>query len=79
MQLKFLPYHDLKFPSVVKSYTDRYSMAYFHSSNVTRPIKAMPSCIDNEHLTKYDRKVYVDLIRDVLWTWTYRIFWRCLT
>ena len=49
---------------IVEGDTDRYSMAYFHSPNVTRPIKVAPSCVDDEHPAKYEPTLYADLIRE---------------
>ena len=49
---------------IVDNDSDRYSMAYFHSPNVTRSVKVAPSCIDADHPAKYEPALYADLIRD---------------
>ncbi|MBT5107211.1 MAG: isopenicillin N synthase family oxygenase [Rhodospirillaceae bacterium] len=49
---------------IVDGETDRYSMAYFHSPNVTRAIGVAPSCIDADHPAKYEPALYADLIRE---------------
>ena len=49
---------------IVEGDADRYSMAYFHSPNATRPIKVAPSCIDEDHPAKYEPAKYADLIRE---------------
>ncbi len=49
---------------IVDADTDRYSMAYFHSPNVTRSVKVAPSCVDEAHPAKYEPTLYADLIRE---------------
>ena len=49
---------------VVEGDTDRYSMAYFHSPNVTQLIKVAPSCIEKNQSPKYEPARYADLIQE---------------
>ncbi len=49
---------------IVDDDADRYSMAYFHSPNVTRSVKVAPSCVDEDHPAKYEPTLYADLIRE---------------
>jgi len=49
---------------IVDEEIDRYSMAYFHSPNVTRAISVAPSCTDAENPAKYPPTLYADLIRE---------------
>jgi isopenicillin N synthase-like dioxygenase len=49
---------------IVDGAADRYSLAYFHSPNVTRAVKVAPSCIDAAHPAKYEPALYADLIRE---------------
>jgi isopenicillin N synthase-like dioxygenase len=49
---------------IVDGAADRYSIAYFHSPNVTRAIRVAPSCIDADHPAKYPPTLYADLIRE---------------
>lgn len=49
---------------IVDGDMDRYSLAYFHSPNVTRPIRVAPSCVDGDHPAKYEPTLYADLIRE---------------
>lgn len=49
---------------IVEGATDRYSLAYFHSPNVTRSIAVAPSCTDADHPAKYPPTEYAELIRE---------------
>ena len=49
---------------IVEGDTDRYSMAYFHSPNVTQLIKVAPSCIEKNQSPKYEPARYADLIQE---------------
>jgi isopenicillin N synthase-like dioxygenase len=49
---------------IVDGDADRYSMAYFHSPNVTRTIRVAPPCTDADHPAKYEPVLYADLIRE---------------
>ena len=47
---------------IVEGEADRYSVAYFHSPNVTRTIEVLPSCIDADTPPKYPPARLADLI-----------------
>lgn len=49
---------------IVDGDMDRYSLAYFHSPNVSRPISVAPSCVDSDNPAKYEPTLYADLIRE---------------
>jgi len=49
---------------IVDGDADRYSMAYFHSPNVTRKIKVAPSCTSADDPALYEPTLYGDLVRE---------------
>ena len=49
---------------VVEGAQDRYSMAYFHSPNVTNTIEVLPSCTDAGNPPKYEPVVLGDLVKE---------------
>jgi isopenicillin N synthase-like dioxygenase len=49
---------------IVEGDRDRYSIAYFHSPNPYRTIKVAPACVDETHPSRYEPRLYADLIKE---------------